>query len=458
MTPMWSTTLALIGGVALFGSGYLAGHLAPMPWLRPAEATAPAATATPPASATPAPTASPTLLPSPTPRPSVTPFPTPTQRFVPRQPTRVPTLPAATEKETQDAFAALSEVWDLLHADSIQRPLDDVRLVRGAIKGMVRALNDTFSGYNDPEEYRRLTEELSGEYEGIGIEVGDRDGRIVIIAPMPGSPAEQAGLRAGDQLLRIDDQSVLGLSAGDLGGLVRGPAGTTVRLTVQRVGFSAPLEIAVTRARIVTPQVETRDLSTEAQAEGLAYIRVGSFGQRSAQELRESLRQIMAGTPRGLILDLRGNPGGSLIAAIDITSQFIGDGVVMLQEDADGNRTSYPARAGGLATGIPLVVLVDGSSASASEIVAGAVQDRGRGTLIGETTFGKGTVQDWRRLRNDQGGLRLTTSRWLTPRGTWVHGQGVTPDIQIPRSADDRAAGRDPQLERAILYLVATAR
>ena len=162
-------------------------------------------------------------------------------------------------------------------------------LVRGAIRGMVRSLGDTFSGYNDPDEYQRLNDALNGAFEGIGIEVGDRDGRVVIIAPMPGSPADRAGLRAGDQILRIDDASISGVSADDLGGLIRGPAGTTVRLTVQRVGSPQPLEVSVVRARIVTPNVETKDLGGEAQAAGIVYVRINSFGLRSGQEFRETL-------------------------------------------------------------------------------------------------------------------------------------------------------------------------
>ena len=447
--------MALITGVALFASGYLTGSIAPLPWLRSGDAPLPASAA-PVASVTPAPTAMPLSTATATPVPSVTPFATPTERVVPRQPTRAPSLPPASEKDVQDAFAAFTEVWTLVHEAYLTRPVNDVALVRGAIRGMVRSLGDTFSGYNDPDEYQRLNDALNGAFEGVGIEVGDRDGSVVIIAPMPGSPAEKAGLRAGDQILRIDDASIVGISADDLGGLVRGPAGTTVRLTVQRVGSPQPIEVSIVRARIVTPNVETKDLGGEAQAAGIAYVRVNGFGQRTGQEFRETLRQALAATPRGLVLDLRGNPGGSLVAAVDIASQFLSGGIVLLQENADGQRTPFNARPNGLAPNVPLVVLVDKGSASASEVVAAAIQDRGRGLLVGETTFGKGTVQDWRRLANNQGGLRLTTARWLTPRGTWVHGQGIAPDVVVTRTADDRAAGRDPQLERAVQQLLAS--
>jgi carboxyl-terminal processing protease len=455
--------LALVLAFGLFGAGYVAGSVAPLPWLRPVLAAEvalvqPTSSATAPPTLTPEPTATATPLPTGTPTPTETPFPTPTERAVTPQATRAVTLPPATEAQVDTAFAAFREAWDMIHADYLNRPIDDVKLVRGAIRGMVRTLEDPYSGYNDPEEFRRLNDDLSGQFEGIGVEVAEKDGRIVIIAPISGSPAEKAGLRPGDIILRVDDRSVLGLNTAEVGGMVRGPAGTSVKLTIQRPNAPETLDVSITRARIVTKNVEALDLPAYARDQGLMYVKLANFGQRSAADMRETLRLMMAPSPKGLILDLRGNPGGSLFAAIDITSQFIADGVVMLEDDADGKRQTFTARPGGLATKVPLVVLIDKGSASASEIVAGAIKDRGRGTLIGETTFGKGTVQEWHQLANDQGGLRLTIARWLTPRGTWVHGQGVAPDIQVARTADDRAAGRDPQLDRAIQHLLSVVR
>ena len=453
--------LAGVGlGAALFLAGYVVGSLRPLPWLQPAAAIAQAPAVSDTTPATPAaslPTATPlpSATPAPTgaPAPSVTPFPTPTERFITPQPTRNVTLPPATQTEVDAAFQAFREVWDLIHTEYINRPVDDVALVRGAIRGMVRALEDPFSGYSDPVEFRRQQDDLNGEFEGIGVEVAEREGRIVIVAPIAGSPAEKAGLLPGDIILRVDDRNVMGLNVTEIGGLVRGPAGSVVRLTVQRQGVSQPFETPVTRARIQVKNVETRDLFNEAREAGIVYVKLSSFGQRSAGEMREALRLATAADPKGLILDLRGNPGGSLFAAIDIVSQFIGDGVVMLEEDADGKRQVFTARPNGLATRVPLAVLIDKGSASASEIVAGAIKDRARGTLIGETTFGKGTVQNWNTLGGGEGGLRLTIARWLTPNGTWVHGKGIAPDIAVPRTSEDRLAGRDPQLDRAVQHL-----
>lgn len=468
--PRWLrwTCLTVVAGslaLVLFGAGYVAGSIAPLPWLGPGSALAQTlrGTATPtltlPPTQTPVPTTAPTSTPTPTPQPTITPFPTPTERpTVARAPTRTPNLPSSSDAEAQAAFGAFREVWDLIHEEYLNRPINDVSLVRGAIEGMVKTLGDPYSGYNDPESFRQLSEDLEGQFEGIGVEVAEKDNRIVIVAPIAGSPAEQAGLRPGDIIAQVDGKSVTGLTMNELSKLVRGTAGTTVKLTIERAGEAQPLEFTITRARIVTKNVEARELPDFARGAGLVYVRLASFGQRSAADMRETLTLLMAASPKGLILDLRGNPGGSLFAAIDIVSQFIGDGVVMYEENADGSRQTYTARPGGLATKVPLVVLTDQGSASASEIVAGAIKDRGRGTLIGDTTFGKGTVQDWRTLQKAQGGVRLTIARWLTPNGTWIHGQGIAPDIRVPRTPEDRAAGRDPQLDRAIQHLLGTVR
>ncbi len=463
----WTCLTLVASGLALllFGAGYVAGSIAPLPWLGPGSALAqavrgtPTPTATPPPTETLAPTASPTSTATRTPQPTLTPFPTPTERpTVARGPSRTPNVPASSDAEVQAAYGAFREVWDLIHEEYLNRPLDDVALVRGAIEGMVKTLGDPYSGYNDPESFRQLSEDLEGQFEGIGVEVAEKDNRIVIVAPIAGSPAEQAGLRPGDIIARVDGKSAAGLTVTELGKLVRGAAGTAVKLTIERPGEAQPLEFTIIRARIVTKNVETRDLPDFAREAGLVYVRVASFGQRSAADMRETLALTMSAAPKGLILDLRGNPGGSLFAAIDIVSQFIGEGVVMYEEAADGSRQTYTARSGGLATRVPLVVLTDQGSASASEIVAGAIKDRGRGTLIGDTTFGKGTVQDWHTLQKGQGGVRLTIARWLTPNGTWVHGQGIAPDIRVPRTPEDRSAGRDPQLDRAIQHLLGTVR
>jgi carboxyl-terminal processing protease len=291
---------------------------------------------------------------------------------------------------------------------------------------------------------------LDGELEGIGatVETDDVTGYTRIVSPMPGSPAEAAGILPGDLIVSINGEDIAGQDITTVVGKVRGPAGSTVQLAIQREGRDDPLDFTITRAKIDIASVEGKLLDG-----GIGYVKINSFGEKTGRELKTQLRSMLDQNPRGLILDLRGNPGGYLDTAIEVVSQFIPDGVVMLERFADGDEKSYQALSGGLATDIPLVVLIDKGSASASEIVAGAVKDRGRGTLVGETSFGKGSVQTSKNLE-DNSGLRITIARWLTPSGDWIHKQGIEPDVMVGRSEEDRAARRDPQLEKAIEILL----
>jgi carboxyl-terminal processing protease len=290
---------------------------------------------------------------------------------------------------------------------------------------------------------------LDGELEGIGatVETDVKTGYTRIVSPMPGSPAEAVGLLPADLIISVDGEDIAGQDINTVVGKVRGPAGSTVTLEIQREGESDLRTFAVTRAKITIASVES-----ELRADGLGYVRINSFGEKTGTELRRQLRELLAQAPRGLILDLRGNPGGYLSAAIDVVSEFIPDGVVMLERFGDGSEKTYTAHSGGLATQVPLVVLIDKGSASASEIVAGAIQDRGRGQLVGEQSYGKGSVQAPHALAGD-GAIRVTIARWLTPSGSWIHEKGITPDLVVERTEDDRAAGRDPQLDRAIELL-----
>jgi len=237
---------------------------------------------------------------------------------------------------------------------------------------------------------------------------------------------------------------------------VRGPAGTTVNLSIVRVaddGSSEPLEFAVVRATITVASVESKLLENN-----VAYVKVNDFGERTSQELKDTLRTLMADKPAGLILDLRGNPGGFLDTAIEVASQFLPRGTLVMQERfGDGRQIDYDAQNGGLATDIPLVVLIDKGSASASEIVAGAIQDHARGTLVGETSYGKGSVQNWHPLRGDNGAVRVTIARWYTPDGRTIHELGITPDVTVALTEADRAAGNDPQLDEAVRQLLDNA-
>jgi carboxyl-terminal processing protease len=265
---------------------------------------------------------------------------------------------------------------------------------------------------------------------------------------MPGSPAEQAGLQPGDKVIAIDGEDMTGIPGDLVIRRVLGPAGSTVQLTIAREGESKPLDFEIIRAHIVVPSVESKMLDN-----GIGYIKLNTFGDNSTSELRAALKEILAQKPRGLVLDLRNNGGGYLTTAIEVVSEFIGEGVVMVEKFGDGESKTYNAQRGGMATEIPLVVLVNKGTASASEIVAGAVQDYARGKLVGETTFGKGSVQIWTPLSNDQGAVRVTVAKWFTPKERTIHEVGLTPDVVVELTEEDAKADRDPQLEKALEVL-----
>jgi len=325
-------------------------------------------------------------------------------------------------------------------------PLDWQALGRGATSGMVRALGDPYTTYVGPEEARIFEEDLAGSFGGIGASVDLVDGYLVIVEPMADSPAARAGLRAGDVVLRVDGRDLEGLDLVQAIGLIRGPKGTQVTLLILRDGVQEPFEVKVTREQIDLPTVETRQLD-----DGIAYLRLTEFNNQAATRLREALRQLLADSPRALILDLRANPGGYLHVSVQIASEFIRSGLVVTERDAKGKVTEYKADGKGLAFEIPLVVLVDGGSASAAEILAGAIQDTGRGVLIGRQTFGKGSVQVSHPL-SDGGSLRVSIARWYTPRGHQIDGSGLMPDVIVPPN-DGEDPNRDVILERAIAYL-----
>jgi carboxyl-terminal processing protease len=362
-----------------------------------------------------------------------------------------PTVPAdtGTPQDLETLFKPFWETWSIIHDQFVEQPLDDEALMRGAIRGMLGALDDQHTWYMDPEEYQEANRDLGGEYDGIGAWVDVTGEYLTIITPMPGSPAEQAGLRPGDQIVAIDGEDMTGIDSELARRRVLGPAGTTVNLTIRREGVPEPLEFSIVRARIIVASVEGEMLD-----DGIAYIRLLTFGDKTTQQLRDTLRELLAENPRGLILDLRNNGGGYLITAIEVASQFIAEGVIMYEQYGDGSRDVYNARSGGLATEIPLVVLINEGTASASEIVAGAIQDYGRGQLVGMTSFGKGSVQNWVALSDEQGAVRVTIAKWLTPDERTIHGIGLTPDLVVERTEEDFDAGLDPQLEAAIRLLL----
>lgn len=354
-------------------------------------------------------------------------------------------MPASIDEAT---FAPFWEVWDLVHKRYFDQPLDDVTLTTGAIDGLLATLDDRNTRYLTPQAEEADRASMEGEIQGIGAEVANENGDIVIVAPIEGSPAAAAGLRPGDILRQADGVDLTGMDVSEAARLVRGPAGTTVRLVIERDGER--FEIDIVRDVIKLASVRGEMLPT-AEGHNLAYVRISRFAFPTADELTALLEELMAQNPSGLILDLRLNPGGSLETVVEVADQFLPAGIVLTERFGDGRETVYRSEEEGLAQNVPMVVLIDEGSASASEVLAGAIQDRGRGVLIGVTTFGKGTVQSVHTLSNG-GGLRITIARWLTPGDRWVHEEGLTPDYIVPRSETDESDS-DPQLQAAIDFL-----
>ncbi|MCK6583681.1 MAG: S41 family peptidase, partial [Anaerolineales bacterium] len=287
--------------------------------------------------------------------------------------------------------------------------------------------------------------------EGIGAYVDTTTDYLTITSPIPGSPAEAAGLLPGDKIVAIDGEDMTGIDAELARRRVLGPAGSTVVLTIVREGEESPLEFTIVRARITIASADGEMLEGN-----IAYIQVTTFGPNTMPELNSVLEELMPQNPKGIILDLRNNGGGFLQTSVDVTSQFLEQGVVLYEQYGDGNRITFEVVPGGAATDvdIPMIVLINEGSASASEIVAGALQDSGRAKLLGTVSYGKGSVQIWYPLSEENGAVRVTIAKWLTPNGNTIHDIGLTPDYPVELTEDDRIADRDPQLDEAVRILL----
>ena len=360
----------------------------------------------------------------------------------------------AAEQETEDplerertADEVVAAVLTVLENEYGELP-DVDKLTYGAINGVMFRLGDDYTYLRSPEEATFFNEGLNGSFEGIGARVAEaEEGGVRIVEPFEGQPAWNAGIRRGDIILAVDGKDVTKLQLNEAISLIRGPKGTKITLSIKSPEQEAR-DVEVVRDRIQIPVVEHKILDN-----GLAYLRLGEFSAPSTEQVRIALDEMLATNPRGLILDLRGNPGGFLRTAVDISSEFVPDGPILIERFKDGNEEIYEASGKGRALAIPLVVLVNEGSASASEILAGAVQDSGRGVLIGEKTFGKGSVQVPREL-SDGSQLSVTTARWFTPNDRQINGEGLEPDIKVERTDKDIEADKDPQLDKAIDYLL----
>ncbi len=308
--------------------------------------------------------------------------------------------------------------------------LDVSALSQGAIRGMVEALDDPYTSYLDPETYELSLSSMEGKFDGIGAQVAMEDDRIVIIAPIAGSPAVRAGIRPGDVILEIDGVSALEMSLAEAVLLIRGPKGTSVKLLVLHQDKTEPEVI-----EIIREEIELLSVNHEMRGD-IVYINITHFSERTNEELSAVLRSVAGEEATGIILDLRSNPGGLLDAVVNVASHFLKEGIVVSTVNNKGEGNVLTVRSGGIKTELPLVVLVDSFSASGSEVLAGALQDYGRATIAGSKTFGKGSVNILRQLKGNSG-LYITTGRWLTPNGRLIEGEGIMPDHELELEGED---------------------
>jgi carboxyl-terminal processing protease len=375
-------------------------------------------------------------------------------------------------------FGDANRMWAVL--DKLEnnfydrKAIDSEKALNGAIAGMVASLDDPYTVYLPPQQNTDFKQGLAGKFEGIGAELGLKDKNVIVVAPLDGSPAQKAGIKAGDLIVKVDGQYVNGLSLNQVVDKIRGPKGTTVKINVQHKSGEQPVDVNIVRDTITVKSLTTwiknvKDIDSintkDSQVAAIAndkviYIRLSQFGDNTNEEwakiAADSNAQLQKDKSiKGIVFDLRNNPGGYLNDAVYIVSEFVKDGDAVLQEDKNGKRTGYPVTGKGVLTDVPVVVLLNKGSASASEITAGALRDHGRAKIVGENSFGKGTIQQAEDLGNGAG-LHITIAKWLTPNGTWVgngkNGQGLKPDVAA--DLDTKDPSHDSQLEKGIVTLV----
>ncbi len=347
-------------------------------------------------------------------------------------------------------FSVFWEAWRKLEMDFLKKEkIDYQEMIYGAIKGMVTSLGDPYTTFFTPKETEELEEELSGKYEGVGMEVGIRDKKVIVISPLEGTPAQEAGLKPGDKILKVNDTFTENLSLEEVVKMIRGPKDTEVTLLIQRESWTGPKEVILKRTVIKIPTLKWE--IKEIDDEEILLIKIYQFNKILPQEFRNASFEILGSQARKIILDLRNNPGGYLEVAQYIAGWFLEKGdVVVWQDFGEGKeRKAYKAQGSSEFSKYPLVVLINEGSASGAEILAGALRDVRNVKLIGEKSFGKGSVQEQIFFKDDSS-LKVTLSQWLTPNGDSIDGKGLVPDIEVEITEEDWEENRDPQLKKAL--------
>jgi len=344
-------------------------------------------------------------------------------------------------------FSLFWEAWDKLQEKFADKEKFDIQeMIYGAISGMVKSLEDPYTTFLNPEDTKRFIEDVKGTFEGVGMEIGQKKGQLQVIAPLEGTPAQKAGLRAGDKIIKVDDTLTLDITLDEAVNLIRGPKGTEVTLTIYREEWGTTKEIKIVRGVIEIPS-----LKWEIIDENIAHLKLYQFSEKASFDFREAAIEILASPAQKIILDLRNNPGGYLEVAQDIAGWFLERGQIVVIEDFGQIKEQkiYKAQGNASLVEYPIVILINQGSASGSEILAGALRDNRGIKLIGEKSFGKGSVQELERLREGSS-LKITVAKWLTPNGELITDKGLEPDIKIEMTEEDYEEERDPQLNKAI--------
>lgn len=342
-------------------------------------------------------------------------------------------------------FSTFWTVWNLLHSRYVDNDeLDTQNLIYGAIDGLVKAVGDPYTVFLKPKESEEFNQQISGSFSGIGIEIGLRDNILTVIAPIKNTPAARAGLLAGDKILKIDDKMTEGMKLDEAVSLIRGPKGTRVKLTIFREKAKETKDVAITRDVIKIPTVDWKLLD-----ENVAYLEILTFNKNVDLEFKKAAQEIIESEADKIILDLRNDPGGLLDSAINIAGYFLdADKIVTIEKFGDGRENQFRTQPNGQLKNYPVIVLINKGSASASEILAGALKDNRGVLIVGENSFGKGSVQEMAELPQ-KASLKITIAKWLTPSGRSIDENGIKPDVEIQRTEEDIKADKDPQLDKA---------